>query len=83
VDTQSFAHYGENLLSNFDASSTWVYATPHNIQLKTPQTESCNACHGNESIFLTADKVNALELNASLSVIINEIPALIEEPANP
>jgi hypothetical protein len=83
VDTESFAYYGDNLLSNFDASSTWVYATPHNIQLKTPQTESCNACHGNESIFLTADKVNALELNANLNVIVNEIPALIEEPVNP
>ena len=30
----AFSFYGENLLSNFNSTSTWVYATPHNIQLK-------------------------------------------------
>lgn len=75
----NFEYYGENLLPNFDLLPTWVYATPHNIQLKTPQTESCNACHGNEALFLTADKVRPEELNANLNVIVPEIPTTIEE----
>lgn len=75
IDTQSYAYYGENLLSNFDALPTWAYATPHNIQRITPQNESCNNCHGNSDIFLTADKVTSEELNANLDVIVEEVPA--------
>ena len=74
VDTQSYAYYGDNLLSNFDALPTWAYATPHNIQRITPQNESCNNCHGNSDIFLTEDKVNAEELNANLNVVVDEVP---------
>jgi hypothetical protein len=76
VDTESYAFYGENLLSNFDARPTWAYATPHNIQRITPQNESCEACHGNADIFLTADKVSPAELEANQSVIVDEIPPL-------
>jgi thiosulfate/3-mercaptopyruvate sulfurtransferase len=47
IDPESFAYYGEDLLPNFDALPTWKYATPHNIQRNTPQTETCDACHGN------------------------------------
>ena len=73
----SFAFYGDDLLENYDALPTWVYATPHNIQLETPQTEDCNACHGNPDIFLTADKVDPVELNANLPVIVDSIPGLV------
>ncbi|MFZ5856995.1 MAG: hypothetical protein ACOYZ6_09195 [Chloroflexota bacterium] len=83
VSPDSFSFYGENLLPNFNALSTWVYATPHNIQLKTPQTESCNACHGNAALFLTADKVNPEEADANSNVIVPEVPAPVDEPANP
>lgn len=76
VDTESYAFYGENLLSNFDAKPTWEYTTPHNIQRNTPQNESCDACHGNEEIFLTADKVSPEELQANQGVIIDEVPPL-------
>lgn len=79
VAATSFEFYGENLLPNFDALPTWAYATPHNIQLKTPQAESCNACHGNAAIFLTAEKVRAEELNANLPVIVPEIPTTIPD----
>lgn len=75
VDRQSYAFYGDNLLPNFDALPTWMYATPHNIQRKTPQNQSCNNCHGNASIFLTADKVNPAERNANLEVIVPQVPA--------
>lgn len=77
----NFEFYGENLLPNFDLLPTWAYATPHNIQLKTPQTESCNACHGNAEIFLTADKVREAEMGANLKVIVPEVPELIPEEA--
>lgn len=73
----SFEFYGENLLPNFNALPTWAYATPHNIQLNTPQTQSCNACHGNEQLFLTLDKVNPEELEANLPVVVPTIPAPI------
>jgi thiosulfate/3-mercaptopyruvate sulfurtransferase len=74
VDPESFSYYGENLLPNFNALPTWVYATPHNIQLSTPQTESCQACHGNADLFLTADKLSEEELEANLPVIVEEVP---------
>jgi len=79
VAPTSFEFYGENLLPNFNALTNWAYATPHNIQLKTPQAESCNACHGNADLFLTADKVDPAELEANLPVIVTEIPAIIPE----
>lgn len=74
VSPDSYEYYGEDLLPNFNALPTWVYTTPHNIQLKTPQTESCQACHGNADLFLTADKVAEGELEANQSVIVPEVP---------
>lgn len=80
IDTESFAYYGADLLPNFDNEPTWRYATPHNIQRLTPQTESCNNCHGNADIFLTADKVAPAELEANRAVIVDEIPEPQDEP---
>lgn len=80
VARTSFAYYGENLLPAFDARETWTYATPHAIQRRTPQTESCNSCHGNASIFLTEDFVRRKapdELEANRRVIVEKIPARI------
>ncbi len=77
VSEDSYAFYGEDLLKNFNALPTWAYTTPHNIQRITPQAESCNACHGNESIFLTADKVAENELEANLPVIVENVPAVL------
>lgn len=74
ISPTSFEYYGENLLPNFDALPTWMYATPHNIQLKTPQNESCAACHGNPDLFLTADKVAEGEQAANQGVIMDTLP---------
>jgi thiosulfate/3-mercaptopyruvate sulfurtransferase len=74
IDPEAFAYYGENLLPNFDAVPTWKYATPHNIQRNTPQTETCDACHGNADLFLSADDVRPEELEANQDVIVEEIP---------
>jgi hypothetical protein len=79
VTETSFEYYGEDRLPNFDLLPTWTYTTPHNIQIITPQARSCNACHGNADLFLTADKVAPAELEANLPVIVPEIPALIPE----
>ena len=74
IDPESFAFYGDNLLPNFNDQPTWRYTTPHNIQRETPQNISCNDCHGNEAIFLTADKVTQEELEANAGVIVDVIP---------
>ena len=74
IDPESFVYYGEDLLPNFDALPTWKYATPHNIQRNTPQTETCDACHGNAEFFLTADDVDPAETGANQDVIVEEVP---------
>jgi thiosulfate/3-mercaptopyruvate sulfurtransferase len=74
IAEDSFAYYGEDLLTNFDALPTWAYATPHNIQRVTPQNSSCDSCHGNAEIFLTIDKVYPNEIEANQAVIVTEIP---------
>jgi len=79
----AFSFYGENLLPNFNSLPTWVYATPHNIQRQTPQAESCNACHGNADIFLTIDKLHPEEVPANQNVIVDQVPAPVQEPTNP
>ena len=74
----SYEFYGENLLPSFDSLPTWVYATPHNIQRNTPQNTSCEACHSNPELFLTAEKVTPEELTANASVIISALPLSID-----
>jgi len=81
VGTYDF--YGEDLLPEFDAVPTWKFATPHNIQLHTPQNESCNACHGNEDLYLTIEDIALEEREANRNVIVTEIPELVEEPPVP
>jgi thiosulfate/3-mercaptopyruvate sulfurtransferase len=79
IAEDSYSFYGEDLLPNFHDRSTWAYATPHNIQLETPQTASCDSCHGNEDIFLTADKIAPEELEANLDIIVDMIPPPIAQ----
>jgi len=71
-----FDYYGENLLPNFDTLPTWAYATPHNIQRNTPQTETCLSCHDNPDVFLTEDDVLPDELEANRDVIVRQVPSL-------
>jgi len=76
INHESFSFYGISL-PKFDEIETWKYATPHNIQRITPQAESCNNCHGNLELFLTADKVSPEELDANQSVIVDTVPPAI------
>ncbi len=71
IAPDSFSYYGENLLPNFDSRPTWMPATPHNIQRITPQTESCDACHQNEDLFLTRRAVDSKERRANRDVIVD------------
>jgi hypothetical protein len=73
----SYEYYGKDLLPNFNAMPTWVYATPHNIQRKTPQNAACTACHENQEYFLTADKVKETELDANQNVIVAGPPPAV------
>lgn len=75
--TFDFFKFEDVVVSQADFQ-TWEYATPHNIQRKTPQSQSCNACHGNESIFLTAEKVADAELVGNRDVIVDQIPPLLK-----
>ncbi len=75
VSPDTFSFYGDDMLPNFDNLPTWKYATPHNIQRVTAQNESCDSCHGNEEIFLTADDVAPDELAANADVIVEDIPS--------
>jgi hypothetical protein len=74
VNAGTFDYYGEDLLPDFDALPTWKFATPHNIQLDTPQNESCDSCHGNEDIFLEENDVDPAEIEANRDVIVPEAP---------
>lgn len=48
----TFKYYMGGKLPNFDAKPTFTFASPHNIQRKTPQNSACNNCHGNQALFL-------------------------------
>ena len=78
----SFEEYDIEL-DNFNSLPTWKYTSPHNIQRKTPQNDSCGKCHGNPNLFLTEFYVNTKiaqglmteeELEANQDVILEEIP---------
>ena len=72
--TGGFDYYGEDLLPDFNSQPTWKYATPHNIQLDTPQNASCESCHGNAELFLTEDDLRPEEIEANQGVIVPHIP---------
>jgi thiosulfate/3-mercaptopyruvate sulfurtransferase len=70
ADRETFGFYVKDALTNFDAVPTWKLATPHNIRRKTPQNSNCNACHGNESLFLLEKDVADGEKEANKEVMV-------------
>jgi thiosulfate/3-mercaptopyruvate sulfurtransferase len=71
--------YGQSLFPDFNAVPTWKYATPHNIQLKTPQNASCDACHSNTDLFLTEKDIRPEENEPNKGVIVTEFPKKVGE----
>ncbi|MBI2955423.1 MAG: hypothetical protein HYY30_14005 [Chloroflexi bacterium] len=74
ASANAFDYYGKDLQPSFSTVPTWKYATPHNIQRKTPQNSSCNACHGNDKLFLTGADLKPSEIEANRAVIVPAIP---------
>ncbi len=67
------------LIPNYDALPTWNSASVHSIQLRTPQTRSCNACHGHKELFLTKADLTSQDPTANLKIIVNKIPSKIKK----
>lgn len=63
---------GSISLTTFSAEPTWKYATPHNIQRWTPQTDTTGttwcgeSCHTNEHLKLKKTDVDSTYLDAEL-----------------
>lgn len=76
ADPANYDYYGAGLSSTFDARPTWEYATPHTIQRRTPQNQSCTACHAHRELFLGPADLAAYEVGANQAVVVgdNEIP---------
>ncbi len=70
VSKGTFDFYVKDGLANFDALPNWKMATPHNIQRTTPQTKSCNSCHGKKELFLLEQDVAPQEREANKKVIV-------------
>jgi len=78
VEPDTFVIFGDALLSDFDNAPTWKLTTPHNIQRITPQNATCNNCHGQAELFLTADDVRPARMEANASVIVEQVPPRTE-----
>ena len=65
-----FDHYVKDALPNFDKLPTWKLATPHTIQLKTPQNQDCLSCHAGTQFYLTEGDVRPKEKKSNENVIV-------------
>lgn len=81
VVPDTFSFYIPNGLNDFDTVPTWKPDTPHNIQRKTRQNQTCNNCHGNLDLFLQEKDVTKAERAANKNVMVplNRIPKKIME----
>jgi len=75
ISPKLFDFYVKDALTDMDKAPTWKFATPHNIQLKTPQNETCLACHGNNKLFLTKKDAESWEVKANKDVFVSLKPA--------
>ena len=82
IDPKLFDAYEKDLFTGFDEIPTWKRASPHNIQRKTWQTATCNHCHGNRDLFLSAQDLLDDEVEANRQVVVSDIrlPAKVADP---
>ncbi|MGA8893628.1 MAG: rhodanese-like domain-containing protein [Anaeromyxobacteraceae bacterium] len=78
---EMFDHYGKDLFPDFAAVPTWKRASPHNVQRRTWQAATCNNCHGNRALFLSAGELDATEREANRKVVVpdGKVPGPIEK----
>lgn len=74
VARNTFDYFGKNLLPHFDRYPTWKTAAPHNVQRVTLQNRRCDACHGNEALFLMERDLDPDDSAANKQVIITNPP---------
>ncbi len=73
----TYADWGIADLPNFDSEPTWKYATPHNIQRWTAQTDTTDAvwcgakCHGSDFL-LTIDDLDPDEVEANKHIVLTQ-----------
>ncbi|MBN2413993.1 hypothetical protein JXQ31_20125 [candidate division KSB1 bacterium] len=77
VVRDTYAAWGINDLPNYNAETTWKYATPHNIQKWTAQTDTtgggpCSSkCH-NSDFYLTLEDLDPDEVEANHSIVLTK-----------
>lgn len=81
ADPGIFDFYVKDGLSNFNTLPVWKLATPHNIRKQTPQNITCNACHGNQKLFLLKKDIQPLYAIANRDVVVP--PGLIPPKRTP
>jgi thiosulfate/3-mercaptopyruvate sulfurtransferase len=68
----------KDLIANYDALPTWNSASVHSIQLRTPQNQTCNSCHGHKELFLTQSDLTSKDPAANEKIIVRKIPPPIK-----
>ncbi len=78
ISRDTYASWGIADLPNYSSETTWKYATPHNIQRWTPQTDtrndagSCGSkCH-NSDYYLTSDDLDPNEIDANKQIVLTK-----------
>ena len=75
ISRDTYASWGIADLPNYDSEPTWKYATPHNIQRWTAQTDTTGSvwcgvkCHGSD-FFLTLDDLDPDEVEANKEYVL-------------
>lgn len=75
ISRDTFSSWGITDLPNYDAEPTWKYATPHNIQRWTAQTDTtggagCQAkCHDSQ-YYLTLEDLAPGEVDANKDIVL-------------
>jgi thiosulfate/3-mercaptopyruvate sulfurtransferase len=79
IAPDTYASWGIPDLPNFNSEPTWKYATPHNIQRWTAQTDTsgtngdCGAnCHKSEEYYLLTKELLDYEIEANKDIVMDD-----------
>ncbi|MEE4311692.1 MAG: multiheme c-type cytochrome [candidate division KSB1 bacterium] len=79
VAPDTYASWGIADLPNFEAEPTWKYATPHNIQRWTAQTDTRNTdgtcadnCHKSSEYYLSTQDLLDYEVEANKNIVMDD-----------